>query len=314
MRESKMTSYTAVEFSSYGDASALELAKRDELTAGLGQVRIAVRAAGVNPIDWKIRSGLMAGMIPVKFPAVPGFDVAGVVDQVGEGVAGFAVGDEVLGSAASGSYASSALAKAEALVGKPSNVSWELAAALPTSATTSYRALGLLGVSTGQTIVINGATGGVGTVAVQIALSRGLSVIGTASEGNHEFLRSLGAVPVKYGDGLVERVLGVAPLGVDVALDVAGRGSLPDLIELAGDAGRVITIADPDAQQHGVRFTAGTPDEEVPGALAEATELLASGHLKLDVAQTFSLEEAAKAQQESESGHVRGKLIIVPTR
>jgi NADPH:quinone reductase-like Zn-dependent oxidoreductase len=307
-----MTTYRAVEFSSYGDPSVLQLAEREKLTAGAGLVRISVRAAGVNPVDWKLRRGLMAGMIPVKFPKVPGFDVAGVVDQVGEGVTGFAVGDEVLGSAASGSYASSALANATALVGKPSNVSWELAAALPTAATTSYRALSLLDVSAGQTIVINGATGGVGTAVVQIALARGLRVIGTASEANHEFLRSLGATAVRYGEGLVDRVRAVAPQGVDAALDVAGRGSLPELIDLAGGSRHVITIADPDAERHGVRFTAGGPGEEVPGALAEAAELLASGRLKLDVARTFPLDQAAQAQQESESGHVRGKLIIVP--
>lgn len=301
--------YRAVEFSEYGDSSVLHLSELPIPAPGPGQVRIAVRAASVNPIDWKIRSGKA---FPAKFPAIPGGDVAGVVEAVGPDVTEFAAGDEVLGSATGGGYAEIVLAEATALAAKPAKLSWEQAAAVPAVTKTAYRALGLLGLEKGETVLIDGAAGGVGTVAVQLAVRRGLTVIGTASEANHDYLRSLGAVPVVYGDGLAERVREVAPDGVHAALDASGRGSLPALIELTGGTSRVITIAAPDAGDHGVRFTGGNPAEDVPGALAEGVQLVADGHLRLPVAGTYPLAEAAAAQDESEAGHVRGKLILLP--
>ncbi|HEX3733274.1 MAG TPA: NADP-dependent oxidoreductase [Mycobacteriales bacterium] len=304
--------YSAVEYTEYGDSSVLTLVQRESLTAGPGQVRLAVRAAGVNQFDWKVRRGLMADMTPAHFPVVPGGEVAGVVDQVGEGVTEFAVGDEVLGRAPSGSYAESVLAPVDSLVRKPANVSWEVAGGLLVVAGTSYRALALLKVAAGDTIVINGASGGVGTIAVQTAVARSLTVIGTASETNHNYLRSLGAVPVAYGDGLIERVRAAAPQGVSAALDIAGSGVLPQLIELTGRVDKVITIADRDANRYGVRFTGGASDEEIPGALEEVVGLVAAGKVTLPIAQAFPLAEAGKAQDVSESGHVRGKLVLVP--
>ncbi|MFD8496597.1 NADP-dependent oxidoreductase [Amycolatopsis sp. NPDC059657] len=301
--------YRAVEFSEYGDSSVLKVAERPVPAPGPGQVRITVRAASVNPIDWKIRSGKA---FPARFPAIPGGDIAGVVDAVGDGVTEFAVGDEVLGSATGGGYAEVVLAEVAALTAKPAKLSWEQAAAIPAVTKTAYRALGLLNLAKGETLVIDGAAGGVGTVALQLAVRRGLTVIGTASESNHEYLRSLGAIPVIYGGGLADRVRAAAPGGVDAALDASGRGSLPALIELTGGTERVITIAAPDAADHGVRFTGGSPSEEVPGALADGTQLVADGHLQLPVAGTYPLAEAGAAQDESEAGHVRGKLILLP--
>jgi NADPH:quinone reductase-like Zn-dependent oxidoreductase len=227
-------------------------------------------------------------------------------------VSEFAVGDEVLGTSSSGSYAEVTLAKAAAITKKPAALSWEVAAALPVVAKTAYRVLALLNLSAGQTLLIDGAAGGVGTVTVQVARHRGISVIGTASEPNHDYLRSIGATPVTYGDGLAERVRALAPQGIDGALDVSGHGSLATLVDLTGDPERVVTIASPSAAEHGVRATYGGPDE-VPGSLADAVELVAAGTIKLPEVRTYPLSEAAAAHRNGQAGHGRGKAVLIPT-
>jgi NADPH:quinone reductase-like Zn-dependent oxidoreductase len=303
--------FRAVAFYEYGDADVLRLVDLAKPEAGPGQVRIGVRAAGVNPVDWKIRSGAMAAVRRPDFPVVPGVDVAGVIDQIGEGVTDFAVGDEVLGTSVSGSYAELALAKVGSITAKPAGIPWEVAGALPVVAKTTYRALRLLNLSVGQTLVVDGAAGGVGTVAVQVAAHRGVRVIGTASEANLDYLRSIGATPVLYGDGVAERIREVAPQGVDAALDVSGRGSLSALVDLTGSSERVVTIANPSASELGVRFTSGGP-EEVPGSLADAAALAAAGMITLPELRTYPLSEAAEAQRDSQTGHARGKAVLVP--
>ncbi len=299
----------AVQFSEYGDPDVLEVADVDEPHAGEGQIRVAVRAAGVNPIDWKIRSGAMREVMTLELPKIPGSDVAGVVDEVGDGATGVAVGDEVFGSAVGGATAQYAVM--DHWAAKPGSLSWAEAAGLPMAVETSVRTLDLLGLESGQTLLVNGAAGGVGAAAVQIARARGARVIGTASEGNHEFLRSLGVEPTTYGEGLVERVREIAPDGVDRALDTAGRGALPDLVEITGRPDHVITIADFSAAEHGVPITTGSEGRSWQ-ALDEAARLHESGDLTLPVEQSFSLEEAPEAHRISEEGHVRGKLVIVP--
>ena len=227
---------------------------------GPGQVRIAVRAAGVNPSDWKKRQGLM----DPELPQTLGYEAAGVVDELGEGVADVAVGDRVFGFSADGA-AQAELAVLAYYAPIPPSLDFPAAAALPAAVETAARALDQLGVGDGSTLLINGASGSVGAAAVQLAVARGARVIGTASPANHTYLRSLGAEPVAYGEGLVERVRALAPDGVDLALDVAGSGVLPELIELADGPGHVVTIADfAGAQEHGVRFSSG---ESWPRAL-----------------------------------------------
>ncbi|MFD5095961.1 NADP-dependent oxidoreductase [Amycolatopsis thailandensis] len=302
--------YRSIAFTEYGDSRVLHVLDRELPEPGPGQVRVAVRAAGVNPIDWKIRAGLMAEVFPTEFPAVPGGDVAGVIDATGEGVSGFAAGDEVLGTGIGG-YAEYVLAEAASVIRKPESLSWELAAALPAVVNTAYRALNLLNLEKGETLLVDGAAGGVGTIAVQLAVARGLTVVGTASEANHDYLRSLGAVPVQYGEGLAERVRAAAPQGIDASFDASGH-SLSALVELTGGPKRVITIAASDAADHGVRFTSGSPAEQVPGSLAEGAALAAEGKLTLPISRVYPLAEAAAAQDESEAGHVRGKLVLVP--
>jgi NADPH:quinone reductase-like Zn-dependent oxidoreductase len=300
----------AVTFTEYGGPEVLRVGEVDEPHPGPGQVRIAVRAAGVNPIDWKARSGMLREVMPVSFPVVDGREAAGVVDEVGPDVTGAGGGDEVFGFAVGGAAAEFAVL--DDFARKPAGLSWEEAAGLPVAAETSVRVFTVLGgVGEGQTLVIDGAAGGVGAVAVQLAVARGARVIGTASERNHEFLRSLGAEPTTYGPGLVERVRALAPDGVDLAFDTAGQGGVRDLITLTGDPAGVATIADFGAAALGVKVTGGADRREVE-ALAEAAELIEAGRLHVPVAQTFTFAQAAEAHRVSQDGHVRGKLILVP--
>ncbi len=297
----------AVQFSEYGAPDVLHVADVEEPHAGPGQIRVAVKGAGINPMDWKLRSGAMSEFMPLDLPSVPGLEVAGVVDEVGHGVTDVSAGDEVFGSAAAGAAEHAVL---EHYAAKPAALSWEEAAGLTVAAETAVRTLDLLGVESGQTVLVNGAAGGVGIAAVQFARARGARVIGTASEANHEFLRSLGAEPTTYGDGLADRVRELAPDGVDRALDTAGRGALPALIEITGSPDNVITIADFSAAEHGVRVTSGAEGRSWQ-ALGEAARLYEAGELTMPVAQTFPFEQAAEAHRMSEEGHVRGKLVLV---
>jgi NADPH:quinone reductase-like Zn-dependent oxidoreductase len=296
----------AVRFSRFGGPEVLEIVDLPDPHPGPGQVRIAVRAVGVNPSDWKKRKGLM----DTELPQTMGYEAAGVVDELGEGVADAAVGDRVFGFSAEGAAAAE-LAVLSYYAPIPPSLDFAGAAALPAAVETATRALDQLGVGSGSTLLINGASGSVGSAAVQLAVVRGARVIGTASPANHEYLRSLGAEPVAYGEGVVERVRVLAPDGVDVALDVAGSGVLPELIELAGGAEHVVTIADfGGAQEHGVRFSRGDAGRAVH-ALGEISELIESGRFALPVAQTFPLAEVAEAHRVSEQGHVRGKLVLL---
>lgn len=245
----------AARFSRFGGPDVLELVDLPAPRPDPGQVRIAVRAAGVNPSDWKKRAGLM----DEELPQTLGYEAAGIVDALGEGVTDAAVGDRVFGFCTEGAaQAESAVLSYYAPI--PPSLDFAGAAALPAAVETATRALDQLGVGNGDTLLVNGASGSIGSAAVQFAVARGTRVIGTASPANHAYLRSLGAVPVAYGDGLVERVRALAPDGVDLALDVASSGVLPELIGLAGGPERVLTVADfAGAQEHGVRFSRGTP-------------------------------------------------------
>jgi NADPH:quinone reductase-like Zn-dependent oxidoreductase len=301
----------AVVFEEFGGPEVLQVKDVEELPVGPGEVRIAVKAAGVNPMDFKVRHGWAQGFVQTTFPAVPGFEVGGVVDAIGEGVTEFAVGDEVVGWSKGGSYAEYALV--DVVAKKPADLPWEQAVAVPIAGETAIRVLRELGLKDGETLLLHGAAGGVGSVAVQLAVALGATVIGTASEANHDFVRSLGATPVVYGEGLVDRVKAVAPQGVDAVFDTAGKGALPDSIELRGGTERIVTIADMAANDLGVTFSpGGTSPEDRKRDLAEQLQLAADGKLKVTVAKTFAFEDAGTAQEISEAGHNRGKLVIVP--
>ncbi|MEV6282032.1 NADP-dependent oxidoreductase [Kribbella sp. NPDC051770] len=299
----------AIVFEEFGGPEVLRSREIDAPHAGPGQVRVKVVAAGVNPMDYKVRRGWFEAMMPTTFPAVPGAEVAGVVDEAGEG-AEFAVGDEVVGWAATGGYAQHAIVGNAVL--KPAGVSFEQAVAVPVAGETAQRVLDLLQVKSGETLLLHGAAGAVGAIAAQLAVAAGVKVVGTASEANHEYLRSLGATPVAYGDGLVERVRAVAPV-VDAVFDAAGFGGLEDSIELRGTTERIVTIADMGAGELGVEISvSGAQTDAVKTGLARQLQLAADGKLAVRVAETFPLAEAAKAQEISESGHAKGKLVLLP--
>ncbi len=300
----------AITYTQFGPPDVLTVTEVEPPVPGPDEARVRVRAVSVNPIDVKIRRGDLAGSSPADFPKRPGLDVAGVVDAVGAEVEDVAVGDEVFGVARGGAYAEYALLPGP--VPKPAGVSWGLAASLPTIGEAAFRALGYLDLASGETLLIHGAAGSVGGIATQVAVARGLTVIGSVGEADEARTRALGATPVRYGEGLVERVRAVAPQGVDAVLDTAGRGALPDSIELAGGPERVVTIADPSAKEHGVRFTGGTADDRAWEALPQLAELAAAGKLEVPIWRTYPLAEAAAAHAAIEAGENRGKIVLVP--
>ncbi|MFD8410931.1 NADP-dependent oxidoreductase [Streptomyces sp. NPDC059650] len=299
---------TAITFSEYGSPAVLRPTEVTPPEPGPGQVRIRVRAASVNPLDMKMRSGLMATTVPAHFPATPGLDAAGVVDAAGER-ADAAVGDEVLGATVGGSYAEYALL--ERPVAKPQALSWEVATSLVTVGQTAHRVLGQLGIEAGQSLLVHGAAGSVGFIAVQLAVTRGITVIGTVGEKDIERVTALGATAVRYGDGWAERVKAAAPGGVDFVFDASGAGVLADSVALTGDAGKVITIADMSAQEHGVRFSAGSADQS-GASLPELVQLAASGKLTVPIWRTYPLTQAAHAHADLESHRNQGKAVLLP--
>ncbi|MFH8974061.1 NADP-dependent oxidoreductase [Streptomyces sp. NPDC017890] len=293
-----------VSFAEFGGPDVLQVVDAEEPHAGPGQIRIAVRAAGVNPVDWRVREGQVLGAHPVRLPAGVGLDAAGVVDEIGEGVEGIEAGDRVFGEGAS-TYAEFAVLGAWARM--PEGLTFEEAAGYPSVVETALRVIREVGVRPGQTLLVSGASGGVGSAVLQIARDRGITVIGTAGAANQDYLRSLGALPTTYGEGWVERVRRLGP--VDAALDLAGSGVIRELVELTGDPRRVVSIADLGAPESGVRFSgvAGS----VPDALAEAVGLISRGRLHIPVEKSYPLTEAAAAHIDSQAGHTRGRRVIV---
>ncbi|MFI7635194.1 NADP-dependent oxidoreductase [Nonomuraea sp. NPDC049400] len=297
----------AVTYHEYGDPSVLRVEDVPEPHAGPGEVRIRVEAASVNPIDSKLRAGYLKEMMPLQFPKIPGRDGAGVVDEVGDGVTGVAVGDRVFGNSSVGTTAEYAVLYEWAPV--PDAWTMEQAAAVGVAAETTVRVLNEMKVGAGSTLLVEGASGGVGSAMVQFAVARGATVIGTASQGNQEYLRSLGATPTTYGPGLADRVSTLAPGGVDVVVDVAGAGSLPDLVKIAPAPAAVVSIADPTAPEHGARLSLA-PDVATPASLVEAAGLGAAGAYVPHIEATYLLDQIAQAHARSQAGHARGKLVI----
>ncbi|MGW5741427.1 NADP-dependent oxidoreductase [Amycolatopsis sp. NPDC003861] len=295
----------AITFSAYGGPEVLQLSDVPTPEPGPGQVRLAVRAAGVNPIDWKIRNGAMQQNFQVPFPHIPGLEVAGVVDAVGEG-ADFAVGDEVFGWSETGAYAEYALA--QTIAPKPASLSWADAAALPVAGETALRVLGLLGVREGETLLLHGASGTVGRFAAQVAVAQGVTVVGTGGSRSLDDLKSLGVVPVLYGDGWVERVREAASGPIDAVFDAAGHGVLPGSVELRGGKDRVVTIADAAAFELGIPFSSG--GEQTREVLTGIAGWVTDRGVGIAQGKSYPLAEAAAAQVESEGGHPGGKLTI----
>jgi NADPH:quinone reductase-like Zn-dependent oxidoreductase len=296
----------AVQYSEYGGPEVLRVVEIDEPHAGPGQVRIAVRAAGVNPSDWKDRAGDARDATPVPLPSGVGFEASGVVDEVGPGVSNASIGEAVFG------YGANTVAQYAVLTHwahKPDDLSFEVAGGLPVVVETAWRCLEQIGVKPGEPLLVSGAAGGIGSAVIQLARLRGIVVIGTASSRNHDYVRGLGAEPTSYGPGLAERVRALAPAGVDAALDVAGSGIIPELIDIVGDPSRVLSAADLTAPQYGAKFCHGPP-KDPERIFAEAARLCCEGRFRLRVDRTFPLEQTAAAQEISAEGHVTGKLVI----
>jgi NADPH:quinone reductase-like Zn-dependent oxidoreductase len=304
----------AIVMNQYGGPDVLKLAEdAPEPKVGPDFVLVRVKAAGVNPVDWKIREGRLDGLFPTDFPVVPGWDLAGVVERVGPAVSEFSPGDEVIGyvredHVGRGTYAELVSAPVRTLGRKPARLSWAEAGGLPLAGLTAYQALvKALGVNEDDTVLIHAASGGVGSFAVQIALARGARVIGTAGPRNHDHLRSLGAEPVAYGPGLADEVRRLVPGGVSAALDLVGGEALEVTPKLLTGKGRWASIVDPSVTARGGRYVFVRPD---PTDLAALARLVDDGRLTVPVAKTFPLAEAAEAQRLSAEGHTRGKIVL----
>ena len=255
-----------------------------------------------------IRSGMLAQGKPLERVAYQGFDAAGVVDEVGEGVTDVAVGDDVFGQ---GQNTQAEYAVLTSWVRKPASVDWAVAAAAGVVVETSERVLRLLGVREGTKLFIDGGAGGVGSTATQFAKARGAMVIASASEANQDYLREIGAIPVVYGDGMIERVRALQIGKVDAVLDTVGKTPIDDLISLTTEPSQVVSIANYGAAASGARVSGGGADSQPKKALAEAAELLEQSKLVIKI-QTFPFDRAAEAHQISQDGHARGKLVLVP--
>ena len=312
----------------YGGPEVLSVVDEPVAEPGPGQARIEVRAAGVNPVDYKVYSGRM-GADPARLPLRLGSEASGVVTAVGEGALGPAgpvnAGDEVIAFRAPGAYAAGLVVPAQALVPKPLALDWAQASGLMLTGVTAWHALAVTQVHEGDTVLIHGASGGVGTMAVQLAVGRGALVIATASPARHEFLRQLGATPVAYGDGLADRVRDVAVKGageaggVDAALDLVGTDEATEVsMELVADRGRIVTIvASRRAFDLGFKVIGGAPGAD-PGteiraaARLDLARLVSEGQLRVFVTRTFGLAEAADAHRLIMEGHVSGKIALIP--
>ncbi len=298
----------ALQFTAYGGPEVLQWGDAAVPHAAAGQARIAVRAASVNAIDWKTVAGALSGGQPMVGTGYLGYDAAGVVDEIGDGVTGVSVGDDVLGC---GKNTQAEYAVLDSWAAKPSSIDWAVAAGAGVAGETSERGLRLLDVKTGDTLFVDGGAGGVGAVAVQMAAARGARVIASSSEANQDYLREIGATPVRYGEGMAARVRAAAGGPVDAVFDVAGKTPVEQLIGLAREPAQVVSIANFAAGQAGARVTGGGADSHPVQALAQVAELLSQNKLVIKV-QTFPFDRAADAYRIIQSGHVRGKLVLIP--
>uniref|UniRef100_A0AAU2K3C1 NADP-dependent oxidoreductase n=1 Tax=Streptomyces sp. NBC_00049 TaxID=2903617 RepID=A0AAU2K3C1_9ACTN len=301
----------AMAYKTYGGTEVLSETRLPLPKVAPGEVLVRVKCASVNPVDWKIMAGGLDGLMDTIHPVVPGWDVAGTVERVGIDVPECAVGDEVMAYARKdyvhgGTFAEFVSVPVRTLAEKPASLSWAEAAGLPLAGLTAYQVLTRLGTGKDDIVLIHGAAGGVGSLAVQIARSLGARVIGTASPRNHDRVRELGGEPVEYGDGLAERVRALAPGGVTVVADFVG-GVLDVTREVLHDDGRHASIADPTVTGSGGEWMWVRP---VGSDLAELGRLADSGQLTVTVAATFPLAELAAAFEMSQTGRTAGKIVI----
>ncbi|MFD9894776.1 NADP-dependent oxidoreductase [Amycolatopsis sp. NPDC059027] len=298
----------AAAFTEIGAPEVLRPMELDDPHPGPGQVRVRVRVAGVQPFDAAVRAGWEPAGAELRWPRVVGNEFAGVVDEVGDGVTEVGPGAEVLGFTVLGAYAEYVVVPAGNVTAKPAEMPWEVAGGFTAGTQTATIALDNLGVGEGDTVLVHAAAGSVGTAAVQLAALRGATVLGTASAVNQDYVRSLGATPLVYGEGLIDRIRAAAPGGVDAVIDGAGGEALDVSLELVENRDRILTLVEHDkAADLGVRLTVGTRSAE---RLADLAALHAKGDLKFHVRRTYPYTEAAQAHREIETGHGRGKIVL----
>jgi NADPH:quinone reductase-like Zn-dependent oxidoreductase len=299
----------AAAFRLVGGPEVMEVMSFPDPQAGPGQVRVRVKTAGVQHYDCGVRSGWTPQGVDIRLPQIPGNEFAGIVDQVGDGVTGLDIGSEVLGFGLLNCYAEYVVVGADQVVSKPGSMTWEEAGGLTGNGQGAYIAMKAIGIGPGDTVLIHGAAGSLGAFAVQLAKEWGATtIIGTASESNHDYVRSLGAIPITYGEGLVERVRALAPNGVDAAFDTAGAEAVRASVDLVQDRNRICTFVAYDLiEELGLRFIRG---ERSAARLAELVDLHSKGKLRIHIRQTFPLEQVADAHKLIETRHGRGKIIL----
>jgi NADPH:quinone reductase-like Zn-dependent oxidoreductase len=302
---------SAVRFERYGPADVLKVVEVERPVPGPGQVLVRVKAAGINLGEAKIREGLFHERWPTTFPSGQGSDLAGIVEELGEGVKHLAVGDEVIGFTDNrASHAALALVEQDSFVPRPANVPWEQAGALFIAGTAAYAAVRAVALREGDTVVISAAAGGVGTIAVQLARLKGARVIGLASEPHHQWLADHGAIPVNYGEGVAERIRQAGP--IDAFIDGYGHGYVELALELGVRPERINTIVDfPAVEKHGVKFE-GNAAAANADVLAELARLIDEGQLEIPIAGSYPLSDVQAAYRELESGHLLGKIVLKP--
>ncbi|HEY2565129.1 MAG TPA: NADP-dependent oxidoreductase [Acidimicrobiales bacterium] len=303
----------AVRFDEYGGLDALYIAEVDVPDPPPGEVLVAVKAAGINPGEGKIREGFLRDRFPATFPSGQGTDLAGVIDQIGEGVDGLAVGDEVAGwTDRRASQAEYVNVPGDQLVAKPASVEWPVAGSLFVAGVTAYAAVRAVAAGPGDTVAVSAAAGGVGSITVQLLKARGATVIAIASEANHSWLSSIGVTPVAYGDGLAERVRAAAPAGVDAFIDTYGEEYVKLAIDLGVRPERVDTITAFEAAQKYRVKTEGSAAASSADVLVELVDLVASGRITVPIDATYPLDRVREAYAELEKGHTRGKIVLIP--
>lgn len=298
---------TRMYFAEYGGPELVTAGEESSDAPADGEVQVGIRAIAVNPMDWKLVAGYLEPYFPLQLPAVPGCEASGTVTAVGSGVTAFGVGDEVIWNGVAGGYRAVANLPAGQLTPKPAGIDFEQAACVAIAGGAAYSALVQLGIGVGDTVLIHGAAGGVGSAAVQIARHLGARVIGTASEQNHDYLRGLGAEPVAYGEGLVERVrsLGTITAVVDT---FGGEDTTAATVQLLGGHGTAVTtVPGKEANAAGI-----APVKMLDGRVAEAARLAADGKLRFSIQERIPLAGAARALGISRAGHVRGKVVLIP--
>ncbi|WP_116209750.1 NADP-dependent oxidoreductase [Streptomyces olivoreticuli] len=303
----------AVRFTEYGGIDVLKVVDVERPSPGHGQVLVKVVTAGINPGETKIREGLLHDRWPATFPSGQGSDFAGTVEETGEGVDGFAPGDEVIGfTNRRASHAEYVLAEAAELIRRPAGVPWEQAGALFVAGTTAYAAVRAVALAPGDTVVVSGAAGGVGSLAVQLARLSGATVIGLASEPNHAWLTAHGAIPVTYGDGVADRIRAASGGRVDAFIDTFGDGYIELALDLGVRPDRIDTIIDSaGAEKHGTKAE-GSALAASAEVLEELATLADQGRLEIPIAKVYPLDDVRDAYRELERQHTRGKIVLKP--